>query len=83
MIPAAAIRRIRDYVAQWPEFPDLAALEAHLRSIHAPFGELTDEQWAHLARHSARELPDGRVALHYDPGDRAADPRLCADRRRI
>ena len=67
MVPAAAIRRIRDYVAHDREFPDIAAIEAHLRRIHAPFGPLTDAQWAHLARHSARGLPAGGVAMHYDP----------------
>lgn len=67
MIPAAALRRISDYVARHPEFPDMDALEAHLRRIHAPFGNLTDAQWAHLARHSARARPDGGVTMHYDP----------------
>jgi pimeloyl-ACP methyl ester carboxylesterase len=67
MIPASALRRISDYVAHHPEFPDLEAVEAHLRRIHAPFGRLTDAQWAHLARHSAREMPDGHYTMHYDP----------------
>lgn len=69
LVPGAAIRRIRDYVGGvMPEFPDLLALEAHLRRIHAPFGNLTDRQWEHLAKTSARELPNGKLALHYDPG---------------
>ena len=66
-IPAAALVRIRDYIGGVPEFADLAALEAHLRRIHAPFGSLTDAQWQHLAAHSARTLANGRLALHYDP----------------
>jgi pimeloyl-ACP methyl ester carboxylesterase len=67
-IPAAALERIRAYLADAPEaFADHAALEAHLRRVHAPFGRLSDAQWAGLARHSARALPDGRLALHYDP----------------
>jgi pimeloyl-ACP methyl ester carboxylesterase len=83
-IPGAALRRIRDYMAfaadapQLASFADLADLEHHLRMIHAPFGDLTDAQWAHLARQSARTLPDGRLALNYDPaiGDpiRAVEP---------
>lgn len=68
MIPAAALARIRDYIGSGPErFADLAALEAHLRTIHAPFGRLTDAQWRHLARYSARPLNGGGVALRYDP----------------
>ncbi len=67
-IPAAALARIATYMAGAPtEFPDLASLEHHLRRIHAPFGTLTDAQWAHLARTGHRTLPDGRLALHYDP----------------
>jgi pimeloyl-ACP methyl ester carboxylesterase len=73
-IPAEALSRIRDYMQAssasklMERFPDLDAIERHLRLIHAPFGPLTDAQWAHLARHSARTLPDGHLAMHYDPG---------------
>ena len=71
-IPAAALRRIRDYVVVAPErFPTMAALEAHLREIHAPFGNLSNADWAHLARFSARQVLDqagsGAFAMHYDP----------------
>lgn len=72
-IPSAALARIGAYMASAPQrFDDQAALEAHLRRIHAPFGHLTDAQWAHLAKHSARTLPDGGLALHYDPAIAAA-----------
>lgn len=69
-IPSAALARIRDYLASDTaptRFADLSALERHLREIHAPFGALTDAQWAALARSSARALPDGGFAMHYDP----------------
>ncbi|MGE0226226.1 MAG: alpha/beta fold hydrolase [Acetobacteraceae bacterium] len=69
-IPAAALRRIQQYLvdSRPPDrFADLGALEGYLRRVHAPFGPLTDAQWAALARASARALPDGGVALHYDP----------------
>ncbi len=71
-IPAAALLRIRDYMLGAPErFASLAALEAHLRQVHAPFGPLSDAQWAHLARMSARQVLDqtgqGAFAMHYDP----------------
>jgi pimeloyl-ACP methyl ester carboxylesterase len=71
-IPAAALARIRDYMAAAPErFASPAALEAHLRLIHAPFGRLSDADWAHLARHSTRPVLDqtgaGAFAMHYDP----------------
>lgn len=66
-IPATALARIAGYLKDTPTFPDLAALEAHLRTIHGSFGALTVDQWSRIAQHSARTLPDGRVALHYDP----------------
>ena len=68
-VPKAALQPIGAYLGLDLLFPDLAALEQHLRLIHAPFGPLTDQQWAHLARHSARKLPEG-FRLHYDPAIR-------------
>ena len=72
-IPADALRRIRDYMLAsgaspaMSRFPDIEAVERHLRLVHAPFGPLSDAQWAELARNSARTLPDGRFTMHYDP----------------
>jgi pimeloyl-ACP methyl ester carboxylesterase len=71
-IPAAALKRLRDYMVAAPErFASMQALEVYLREIHAPFGKLDDAGWALLARHSARRVPDatqeGAVTMHYDP----------------
>lgn len=66
-VPVASLERIRDYLQEVPVFDDMAALEAHIRRVHAPFGPLTDAQWAHLARYSARVTPGGKFILHYDP----------------
>jgi len=41
-------------------------VEAHLRQIHAPFGELTAAQWRHLAEHSVAEV-DEVLRFSYDP----------------
>ena len=67
-IEADALERIGRYVGAELEFPDLLSLEQYLRNVHAPFGPLTDAQWHQLANHSARRLPHGAYALHYDPG---------------
>jgi pimeloyl-ACP methyl ester carboxylesterase len=67
LIPAPGQARIRDTFRQQSVFPDLKALDRRLRVIHSGFGRLTDAQWAQLARYSARRLPDGRIAFHYDP----------------
>ncbi len=75
LIALAGLERIHTYVAGADlavRFEDPAALEAHLRRIHAPFGPITDAQWADMARHSARPAADGGYTLHYDP--KIADP---------
>ncbi len=38
VLPRAALLRIAEYVGRDERFPDLAALEAHLRQIHALSG---------------------------------------------
>lgn len=65
-IPEAAVTRIRDYLEPPPVFPDVAALEVHLRQIHASFGVPDDGAWAEMAAASSRAVPGG-VTLHYDP----------------
>jgi pimeloyl-ACP methyl ester carboxylesterase len=42
--------------------------EQYLRKVLAPFGALTDEQWAHMTRHSVRQSPEGPYRMVYDPG---------------
>ncbi len=66
-IPKAALARIAQYVGTIPDFADMAGLEAYLRQVHAPFGELSDAQWSAMADHSARTREDGRITLHFDP----------------
>lgn len=66
-IPKEGLQRIASYVGLDPSFPDLAALEAALRIVFAPFGPLTAAQWHAMAAHSARRKPDGTIGLAYDP----------------
>lgn len=67
-VSAASLRRIGGYLRQDWRFDSIDEAEAHLRDIHAPFGELTDAQWRHLAGHSTVEGDDGRLRFHFDPG---------------
>lgn len=67
LVTKASLERIASYVGQDLRFATIAEVEAYLRRVHAPFGPLTDAQWAHLARHSARRLADGGYGLAYDP----------------
>jgi len=66
-VPKAALERIVAYVGNIPDFADTGELETYLRRVHAPFGKLTDSQWAHMAAYSGRVREDGRITLHYDP----------------
>ena len=66
-IPKAALERLAGYVGLDPRFADIAGVEAYLRDVAAPFGPLSDDQWRHLAVHSAAPASDGRLRLHYDP----------------
>ncbi|MDV7338671.1 alpha/beta hydrolase [Terasakiella sp. A23] len=66
-IPKESLARIADYLGLNPKFNSMDELEAHLRLVHEPFGNLTDKQWRHLAEHSAKRCEDDKLALHYDP----------------
>lgn len=66
-IETEALERIASYVGLDPEFASFAELEAHIRNVSASFGPLSDAQWRHLAQTTARELPNGRFRLAYDP----------------
>jgi pimeloyl-ACP methyl ester carboxylesterase len=66
-VPKAALERIASYVGQDPRFGSVAEVETYLRRVHAPFGGLTDSDWAHLAQYSTRERPEGGFGLAYDP----------------
>lgn len=67
-VPKVALERIGDYVGLDPVFPDLAGVEAYMRSHYAGFGALTDAQWRHMAETSADAQPGGGYRLAYDPG---------------
>jgi pimeloyl-ACP methyl ester carboxylesterase len=66
-IPKASLERIGTYVGLDPDFGDLAEAEAYLRRVHAAFGNLSDADWAHMARHATQQKPGGGFGLAYDP----------------
>ena len=65
-IPKAALERIGEYVGREPVFESIEELDAAIRAT-SPFGELTDEQWRHLAIHAAKN-EGGKWRFRYDPG---------------
>lgn len=67
LIPKASLQRLAQYVGAESAFDSIEAFEAAMRSI-SPFGELTAEQWRHLAVTVARQDEDGKWRSRYDPG---------------
>lgn len=67
LIPAAALRRMSDYVGKDQRFSSFDEFEAYVRKISVSFGPLTDEQWHHLSLYSARKYGDGTYGFLYDP----------------
>jgi pimeloyl-ACP methyl ester carboxylesterase len=68
-IAARALQRISAYLTAdtGRTFASIEEIDEHLREILEPFGDLTDEQWRHLAVHGAVEVPGGRWRLRHDP----------------
>lgn len=67
LVPKEALAPIGAYLGLDLKFPDLDAVERHLRTIHAGFGRhLDDGWWRELARCSSRAV-EGGWRMHYDP----------------
>lgn len=67
VVEPSALVRIGEYFGSDPIFATYAELVAYVRTISAPFGPLTDAQWDHVVLTNARQRPDGRWGLGYDP----------------
>ena len=68
VIEPAALARIAEYFGTDPKFATYEEIDRYVRQISAPFGPLTDAQWAHVVGNNVRRRPDGRWELVYDPG---------------
>jgi pimeloyl-ACP methyl ester carboxylesterase len=66
LVPWSALFRMKGYITRGRSFASEDEVTTYLREVCAPFGPLTDAQWRHLARHSARRVK-GHYALRYDP----------------
>jgi pimeloyl-ACP methyl ester carboxylesterase len=64
----AALSRIAGYMRQPVRFDTFKEAENYIRTISAPFGPHTDEQWRKLAVDVLRQDKDGSWIRHYDPG---------------
>ena len=67
-LPWAPVRHIGSRLRDAPRLHhNLASGESRLRTVLAPFGPLTDEQWRHIAKHSFFPEQNGGWRPHYDP----------------
>jgi pimeloyl-ACP methyl ester carboxylesterase len=61
-----ALQRIGEYLGKSPDFVDLDAAEAYVRTVCAPFGALTDAQWRYMTAVGTRAKADGGFEMNYD-----------------
>ncbi len=66
-VAGVALQRIGGYMRLKRRFASIDELEQHFRTIHVPFGKLTDAQWHHMATHSAVKTQEGDYRQHFDP----------------
>nr|VFK29072.1 MAG: Pimeloyl-ACP methyl ester carboxylesterase [Candidatus Kentron sp. MB] len=66
-ISKAALKRIAEHVGADPRFDSPEEFERYVRKINVTFGNLTEEQWKHVARFYSRPMEDGRLGMNYDP----------------
>jgi pimeloyl-ACP methyl ester carboxylesterase len=69
VVPQNALDFIHMVISQTYTFDTLHDLELRMRATRGlTWGQVTDEQWNHMARHNARALDNGLITYGYDPG---------------
>ena len=72
VIAKVALQRIGTYLGTSPSLPTFEDAVKFVRTVSAPFGPHTDEEWRFLTEVVVRRNPDGSWRFHYDP--RIAEP---------
>lgn len=69
LIQATSLDRIKKYVDAGLSmvFDDLAHAEKYFRSVMISCGDLTDEQWKHIAKYATRKMENGKLRSKTDP----------------
>ena len=65
-LPTEALTRIGRNLQAPGRFASQAELTEHIRRTHQDWGDLTESQVKHLAKHASRAV-DGGYRLHFDP----------------
>jgi pimeloyl-ACP methyl ester carboxylesterase len=66
-LPLTAIQRIGAYLDMAPVFADAEQAYRYCRTVYAPFGLKSEEEWRDFTARSIRQKKDGSWCLHYDP----------------
>ncbi len=74
-----ALVRIGDYIGQDLRFASFEQGRDYIRTVSAPFGPHTDEEWDKLARDVLRPTGEGQWRRHYDPAIALAFRALTAE----
>lgn len=68
VLTGETVRYLQGWFGTPQHFAELAEAEAYCRRIYPGFGELSDAEWAEVARNTVRPAAGGGLELHYDPG---------------
>lgn len=72
VVSKVSLERIATYFGKVPPLPSFEAAVQLVRTVSAPFGPHTDEEWRFLTEVVVRKMADGAWRMHYDP--RIAEP---------
>lgn len=61
-----SLQRIGEYLGKAPDFPNLDAAESYVRTVCAPFGDLSAAQWRFMTVVGTRAKADGSYEMNYD-----------------
>ncbi|KTD17053.1 alpha/beta fold hydrolase [Legionella jordanis] len=73
-LPLDALGRLNQYVGRSNRFKTLEEAKQHYKTIHSGFGELTEDQWDYVTRHSIKEQSPGVFVPKVDPHIKASKP---------
>lgn len=63
----SSVERMKTYVGQYGQYPDLDQAAAALWRLSQGFGPVSPEVWREMSGHMTRAGTDGALTLHYDP----------------
>ncbi len=66
-IDASIIKAVSRYCGSTPVFDNLEQVTKYLRKIYTAFGNLSDEHWDHIAKHTIGKKEGGKYRLAFDP----------------